>query len=220
MLGVVAHELRTPITTIYAGSRLLQANRLGPDAREELIDALAGESERLRDFVEDLIVLVGAAAPPDAAPQPALIQRILPPILAAEAERIPGVRYRAHVPRDLPPVDADDAAIVRLIRTLVTTAGTLPGTAGVVEVLAAAEASRLVLRVVARRARISDEQIRNLFDPRADVDRGAGGRTRFGLAAASVTAQRLGGSARAQRTVGGLELHLELPLGLSDELRA
>lgn len=218
ILGVLAHELRTPITTIFVGSKLLQADRLSDGARSEVVDALAVEADRLRDFVEDLIALAGAGAPPDAPAEPVLVQRALPPILDEESSRVAGIRYRAHIPRDLPPVVIDDAAFTRLLRTLVTGVTELGPGRGIVEIIAQAERGVLVVRAIGRQVHLSDEVLGALFQPGITADpQSPNGRTQFGLAAARVTAARLGGDVWARRAHGGLELGLELPIGTEDE---
>ena len=58
LLGVLAHELRTPITTIYAGSAVLARDEdLLPAMRRELASDVYHEAARLFRAVEDLLVL-------------------------------------------------------------------------------------------------------------------------------------------------------------------
>ena len=58
LLGVLAHELRTPITTIYAGSAVLaRDDDLLPAMRRELASDVYAEAARLFRAVEDLLVL-------------------------------------------------------------------------------------------------------------------------------------------------------------------
>ena len=58
LLGVLAHELRTPITTIYAGSAVLARDSdLLPAMRRELASDVYAEAARLFRAVEDLLVL-------------------------------------------------------------------------------------------------------------------------------------------------------------------
>jgi K+-sensing histidine kinase KdpD len=213
-LGVVAHELRTPITTIFAGSKLLQEGRLSRRTRGEVVDALAAEAERLSDFVEDLIALAGSEGPSGFEIEPVLVQRILPAVLAAEAIRTPGTRYRSFVPRDLPPLIADDGAVRRLVRSIIASATDLGGGAGIVEVVARSVRGAIRMRALARHAHVDDERLAILFEPLAAgsaADRRPG--AQFGLAAAQATAVALGGRAWVRRTRNGIELGVEIPVG-------
>ncbi len=216
-LGIVAHELRTPITTIFAGSKLLQEDRLSRRTRVEVVEALATEAERLRDFVEDLITLAGGEVGETFEVEPALVQRILPDVLEAEAARAPGTRFRAFVPRDLPPVAADDAAVRRLIGAVVASATDLGHGGGTVEAVARVTEGKVRLLVLTRHTYVADDRLSVLFDPVASVDR-ADRRPgmQFGLAAAHATAAHMGGAAWARRARGGVELGVELPIGLDE----
>ena len=55
-MGVLSHELRTPITTIYGGSEILSRD-LDEEHRAEVIADIRAESERLARLVEDLLVM-------------------------------------------------------------------------------------------------------------------------------------------------------------------
>jgi len=46
-LGMLSHELRTPVTAIFGGSQLLRRPNLDDDSRREIVDDIITESERL-----------------------------------------------------------------------------------------------------------------------------------------------------------------------------
>ena len=57
-MGILSHELRTPVTTILAGSKVLaRRQHLPGSTRAELIEDIEAEAERLYRLVEDLLVL-------------------------------------------------------------------------------------------------------------------------------------------------------------------
>src|SRR4029077_8429414 len=57
-IGVLSHELRTPVTTIYAGSKVLaRSEGLGADTEREIFDDIANEAERLHRLVEDVVAM-------------------------------------------------------------------------------------------------------------------------------------------------------------------
>ncbi|HEX8940456.1 MAG TPA: PAS domain S-box protein, partial [Candidatus Limnocylindrales bacterium] len=58
-VGVLSHELRTPVTTIYGSSKVLGRleGRLSDEARREVYRDIEAEAERLYRLVEDLLVL-------------------------------------------------------------------------------------------------------------------------------------------------------------------
>ena len=57
-IGMLSHELRTPITTIYAGAKLLsRGGGLEEDTRTSIFEDIHGEAERLHRLVEDVVAL-------------------------------------------------------------------------------------------------------------------------------------------------------------------
>jgi PAS domain S-box-containing protein len=58
-LGIVSHELRTPLTTIFGSARLLavRGEAIGKEARDELMQGISEESEKMTALVEDLLLL-------------------------------------------------------------------------------------------------------------------------------------------------------------------
>ncbi len=216
-LGVVAHELRTPITTLFVGSKLLQEDRLSRRSRSEVVDALAEEAERLRDFVEDLIALAGAEDPGPQESEPVLVQRVLPAVVQDEASRVPGTRFRSFVPRDLPPVIADEVALRRLLRTIVSTAADLGRARALVEIVARPVEGAIRIRALVRHVQLADAQVAAFFEtvPTRPAERRPG--TQFRLAAAQATAVQLGGSTWVRRQRNGVEVGVELPADLADE---
>src|SRR4029453_6624261 len=58
-IGVISHELRTPITTIYGLSKMLRQRGASLDGTvvSKAIEDIEGEADRLQRLVEDLLVL-------------------------------------------------------------------------------------------------------------------------------------------------------------------
>src|SRR4029450_9487526 len=58
-IGVISHELRTPITTIYGLSKMLRQRGATLDGTvvSKAIEDIEGEADRLQRLVEDLLVL-------------------------------------------------------------------------------------------------------------------------------------------------------------------
>jgi len=55
LIDALAHEMRTPLTAIVAGSRLLQQAKLEEDKRHSLLDTMAREAKRLSEMDERLL---------------------------------------------------------------------------------------------------------------------------------------------------------------------
>jgi len=57
LIDAMAHEMRTPLTAIVAGSRLLQQAKLEKEKQHVILDAMAREAKRLSNMDERLLLL-------------------------------------------------------------------------------------------------------------------------------------------------------------------
>lgn len=83
----VSHELRSPLTTLTTSLAVLQGrrNELSPRSAEAL-DLLAGEVERFRQLVEDLLDISRADAGIVDSPEPVVMSELLRRVVAAHAD--------------------------------------------------------------------------------------------------------------------------------------
>ncbi|MDP9482547.1 MAG: ATP-binding protein, partial [Chloroflexota bacterium] len=121
-VGVLSHELRTPVTTILGGSKVLRRRRgrLSADTRDELYADIEAESERLYRLVEDLLVLARfeERSPESVSDEPLLLQRLLPGLVESEGARWPGHRIALDLPTGLTTVRGDPTYVEQVIRNL------------------------------------------------------------------------------------------------------
>lgn len=122
-LGVLSHELRTPITSIYGGSQLLLRDVLSPESRADVLAGIAAEAERLYRRVEDFLVLARVECGADHPGREAvLIQAVIRSAVVAERRRSSSMRFIVRLPRDLPPVEGDQAHVAQVVRNLLAIA--------------------------------------------------------------------------------------------------
>ena len=137
-IGVLSHELRTPITTIFGGARVLSREDSGLDeaTRREILDDVAEEAERLKRLVEDVVALNRfGEADTDLGREPVLLQRIVPRVLASEEERWPGVVFTMEMAPGLPTVMADPTYLEQVVRNLLANAAKYGGQGTAVDVV-------------------------------------------------------------------------------------
>ena len=123
-LAILSHELRTPITTIYAGSRVL-ARRGGtnPDASREIATDISAEAAHLYDVVEDLLVLTRAERGIlDLLDEPVHLQRVVEGAVRIFTGRMPSVTVAFEGVADPPAVLGDAVYVEQVVRNLLTTA--------------------------------------------------------------------------------------------------
>ena len=128
-VGVLSHELRTPITTIFGGAKILARNgNLADEQRQAIFTDIHVEAERLHRLVEDVIALTRFGEDGlDIGHEPVLLQRILPGIVAAEEARWPGASFSVDVAPGLPTVVADPTYVEQVVRNLLSNAAKYGG---------------------------------------------------------------------------------------------
>jgi PAS domain S-box-containing protein len=150
-VGVLSHELRTPVTTIFAGAKLLASgtSKLDEETRRGILRDIHEEAERLQRLVEDVVALnrFGEDAG-DVSLEPVLLHRVLSRVVKSEDGRWPGVNFRLEMPRKLPVVGADSTYVEQVVRNLVSNAAKYGGIGSTVSVEAEESHHEVVVRVL------------------------------------------------------------------------
>jgi signal transduction histidine kinase len=137
-IGVLSHELRTPVTTIYAGAELLARGDTNLDeaARVGIFEDIRAEAERLHRLVEDVVALTrfGEGAL-EIGNEPVLLQRVLPAVVRSEQGRWPTSRFELELPYDLPPVAGEATYVEQVVRNLLANAMKYSGSDAAVRIL-------------------------------------------------------------------------------------
>ncbi|HVL53616.1 MAG TPA: ATP-binding protein [Vitreimonas sp.] len=164
-LGILSHELRTPITTIYAGSKVLaREDRLDRGTSRDLANDISGEAERLFRLVEDLLVMTRIERGVlHLAHEPVLLQRV-----AAIAIRLESAHWPARIQladeADLPAVEGDATYVEQVLRNLLSNAAKYsPADAEVVVRLQATD-DEVICRVLDRGRGFQSDEAEDLFD--------------------------------------------------------
>lgn len=122
-VGVLSHELRTPITSIYGGTQLLLGDRMPADVRTEVVHDIAAEAEQLHRLVEDLMALAQIErGVMRAGTDPVLVHRLAAQAATAEERRWPGHAVEVHTGAGLPAVRADEGYVLQILRNLISNA--------------------------------------------------------------------------------------------------
>ena len=160
-IGVLSHELRTPVTTIYGYAKVLRRPR-----KTLPIDMLADieiEADRLYRIVEDLLALSRVEGGITVADEPLLIQHLAEALVTSEAQRWPAIHFEAEVPRDLPPVLGERTYVEQVLRNLLSNAAKYSPPGSTVLLLASSTAADVEVRVLDRGAGITEGESDQLF---------------------------------------------------------
>ncbi len=222
-IGVLSHELRTPVTTIYGNSKLLVRGdrQLDPEASREAHRDIEVESERLYRLVEDLLVLAryGQNAGRELGNEPLLLQRIVPAVMRSEQERWSYTRFESVIPANLPAVQGDQTYVEQVIRNLLSNAAKYSGPGGRVRAVLRAQGDEATVRVLDEGPGFAAEEADHLFElfyrspSTADKASGAG----IGLFVCRLLVEAMGGRIWARpRASGGAEFGFVLKLAIEE----
>ena len=165
-IGVISHELRTPITTIYGLSAMLRQRMesLTPEVRAQAIEDIEAEADRLYRLVEDLLVLSRAErGRVDIAREPVALGHVLRRAVDAEAARWPARRFELDAPRNLPLVLGEEIYLEQVVRNLLTNAAKYSDLDSVIVVEARAS-DEVVVRVLDEGVGISEVDAARVFE--------------------------------------------------------
>ncbi len=164
-LEILSHELRTPVTAIYGGTKVLGRRNLAPAQRQELIDDIGEEADRLYRLVEDLIVLARAERGAlDISLEPVRLERVVERVLASFRARSAALEFRLAVDGFAPPVKADETYVEQLLRNLLSNAVKYGAGGGVVEVRIEHSDTESSVRVLDRGVGIDPAETARLFE--------------------------------------------------------
>ncbi|HET9614630.1 MAG TPA: PAS domain-containing protein [Candidatus Limnocylindrales bacterium] len=166
-IGVLSHELRTPVTTIYAGAKVLArpGSDLPSDTRAEIFNDIVVESERLHRLVEDVVAMTRFGEQSgDVGAEPVLLQRLLPSVIASEEGRWPGVQFELRVPAGLPTVIADPTYVEQVVRNLLSNAAKYGGAGATVGIAVESTATEVLVRILDDGPGFPPDETERLFE--------------------------------------------------------
>ena len=165
-LGILSHELRTPVTTIYGGSEMLsrRGGKVTEETKVEVLDDIRAEADRLYRLVENLLVLSRVERQGlQIDTEPVLLQRLVPRVIEAESSRWLDARFDTDLPAGLPPVSAEETYLEQILRNLLGNAAKYGGDGGVV-VTAKDKGAAVEVTVSDRGPGFSDDERGRLFE--------------------------------------------------------
>jgi PAS domain S-box-containing protein len=122
-VGMLSHELRTPVTSIYGGSQVLRRENVDEATRREIVADIVTESERLERLVENLLVLARAERHVKLSGRdPVSLRPLLTRIVTDKRRRWPDRTIEVDLEPALPPVASDDGSVELVLRNLLSNA--------------------------------------------------------------------------------------------------
>jgi two-component system sensor histidine kinase KdpD len=215
ILGAVSHDLRTPLSAIKASvTSLLQRDvDWTPEARQEFLETIDEETDRLNALVGNLLdmsrVQAGAL---EITPTPVGLDEVLP--AALNSVGAPDGSVQLDVPETLPRVLADRGLLERALANVIANAIRFSPPESPARVSAGVVDGIVDVRVVDRGPGVPPAQRDRLFKPFQRLgDSGQSEGVGLGLAVAKGFVEAMGGEIEADDTPGGgLTIVARLPV--------
>ncbi len=216
LLSSVSHDLRTPLASITgsASSLLESGERLDPGTRQDLLETVHEEAERLNRLVQNLLEMTrleSGALQLRSEWHP--VEEVIGAALGRFTKRLQDRPLTTRVPSDLPLVLIDDVLIEQVLINLLDNALKYTPAGSPIEVTASSANDAVVVEVADRGPGLSPGDEARIFDKfyRSGTGgvRGAG----LGLAICQGIIQAHGGRIWAEnRTSGGVTFRFTLPV--------
>ncbi|MBS3784672.1 MAG: GAF domain-containing protein, partial [Anaerolineae bacterium] len=225
LLSVLAHEMRTPLTSIkgYSTALLMQEASFDPDVQRQFLEIIDEECDTLESLVHDLLESsVIDAGLLKLEPQPVLVPRLLREVIEEIGRRTDQHHFLVDFARDFPIVDADPDRVKQVLRNLLENAVKYSPEGGLVITRGEFTEAEITISVADQGVGISPEHLNRLFDKFFRAESGPGHHvvgSGLGLPIARTIVEAHGGRIWAESTVGqGSTFYITLPLdGISQE---
>jgi len=225
LLSTLAHEMRTPLTSIkgYSTALLMEEVTFDPKSQREFLQFIDEECDVLQTLIHDLlessIIDAGLLR---LEPQPVQLPRLAKNVTDDIARRTEIHRFLLDFPEHFPIVDADPDRIVQVLRNLLDNAVKYSPEGGLIVVRGEVREDEAVVSVADQGVGLTPEHLNRLFEKffraKSSLGRHVVG-SGLGLPISRTIVESHGGRIWAESQVGeGTTLFFALPLeGLSQE---
>jgi signal transduction histidine kinase len=219
LISTLAHEMRTPLTSIkgYSTALLLDEARFAPETEREFLEIIDEECDTLQDLIHDLLESsIIDAGLLKIEPQPIRLPRLTVDVVDDIARRTDIHHFLLDFPEDFPIVDADPRRIAQVLRNLVDNAVKYSPAGGLIVVHGEAHEDEVVISVADQGVGIAPEDLNRLFERFFRVKSGMGRHvvgSGLGLPISHTIVESHGGRIWAESQVKmGTTLYFTLPL--------
>jgi PAS domain S-box-containing protein len=218
-LGLISHELRTPVTSIY-GNAMVLASRLSADVPEEtMVRDISDDADRLLRIVENLLQLTRLGAGTALDREPHVLDHVVNAAIRSRARRNARREIRLTMERSSLIVDADAIALEMVVENLLSNADKYSPPGSPIDVSLSIEGGEAIVRILDRGIGITAELSDEVFMPffRTDEARRTASGVGVGLTVCKRIVDAHGGRIWAgPREGGGTEIGFALPVNDED----
>jgi signal transduction histidine kinase len=214
-LAIVAHELKTPVTSIYGYASLLARHSMSMKETDNAIQAINRQSWRLIRLI-DSVLLTGKARSGELRfiPAPVDASKLVSRVLEEMMPLLGGKAFSSKIEPDISLL-GDEALLEHALWSLFTSAWALSGKDEPVKILLRRIPNRALLTVDTDGGNVSAAEVRDLFLPFrfVEYETGSGIRSGIGLYTCREIIRLHNGTMRVEQTEGRpAEFFIELPI--------
>jgi signal transduction histidine kinase len=202
-LGLISHELRTPITTIYGYARLLRdrPESLTMEEREVALADIEAESIRLQRLIENLLVLAQLNRAIDV--NPINVEGEMTSVVNKFREKFAARRILVRIQPDLPAVACSVRYLSMILDNLLHNAHMYSPHPELIEVRAELSNGVVKVSVLDRGQGLSEARLEMVFQPFESGKNSFAGGMGVGLAVCRRLVEAYGGTIWAEQRRGG-----------------
>jgi len=219
LLSAVSHDLRTPLASITGAAATLRTHwdRLENDVRDELLQSVTDEAERLNRLLSNLLEVTRLESGVHLHKEAFPLEEVIGAALHRLRRQLAGRNVKTDIPANLPMVSMDDVLMEQVFINLVENAVKYTPTGSAIEIAAYLRDNFVEVEVRDSGPGFKQGHEERVFDKffrdRTDNIRGAG----LGLAICRAIVEAHGGTIRAlNRAGGGAILHFNIPMSDSE----
>jgi K+-sensing histidine kinase KdpD len=215
-LGLLSHEMRTPMTQILGNARALdrRADSFSRDEIRTAVRDICDQSERLHAMLENMLVLSRLERGAQIEGEPVLVQRVAAETVQDFREQRRGREVRTEFGQDLPPVIGQPGYIAQLVTNLLSNADKYSPAEPPIDLAVTGSDPFVTITVMDRGAGISPEDAVWIYEPyhRLPDTPATSAGVGLGLTVCKRVAEGMGGRSRRTRARGRRHcLHRDLP---------
>lgn len=223
LISTLAHEMRTPLTSIkgYSTALLMEEASFSPETQREFLEIIDQECDILQDLIHDLLESsIIDAGFLKLEMQPVLLPRLVRAVVDDMARRSRRHRLVVDFPDNFPLVEADPDRIMQVLRNLLDNALKYSPDGGLVVVRGEICPDRVIISVADQGVGIAPEHLNRLFEKFFRIRSGLGRHvvgSGLGLPIARTIVESHGGQIWAESQLGqGSTFYFTLPLSRPD----
>ncbi|MBV9303809.1 MAG: DUF4118 domain-containing protein [Acidobacteriaceae bacterium] len=205
MIDALAHELKTPLTSMQAAAETLTKPSLSTEQRHDLLEVIQQETEGLKRMLDEAIHLARIDAKKlKLECQPIEVGELIQAVLSSLREQLAPHRIDLQIPSTLPPVLVDKELMVQALKQLLDNAAKYSVERAVISIAVTEANDLLSISVRDRGPGLTEIEQGRVFDKfyRGRYDRSAVQGTGMGLAIAKEITEAHGGFIAVESQVG------------------